>query len=189
MSSQNPFSSPQTATNFKVPAPGGGSTVFGGTLWRSGDCLVVAHQTKLPDRCVKCNTPAVYKKKMKLSWHNPLVYAGLLLGLLPYILMAIALQKRMNVAVGLCPDHIRKRRNAILLGVLGCFAGLGVLVLGIAWENAWIALGGPLMIVVALVYLTIGPRIVWPQKITREHAWIKGVSPEYLDGLPELPLT
>lgn len=38
-----------------------------------------------------------------------------------------------------------------------------------------------------LFYLIVAARIIWPKKITRELAWIKGVTPEYFVGLPEFP--
>jgi hypothetical protein len=188
MSSHNPLASQQAATGLRPPIQSPGSAGFRGSIWRSADCLVVAHKAHLPERCVKCNTPVVYKRDIKLAWHNPVVYAGLFLGLIPYVLLAIALQKRMTVRVGLCPAHVAKRRYAMLFGVLGCFAGLGVIILGIGNDSGWIALGGLVALLGALIYLAFAPRIVWPKKITRELAWVKGVSPEYLAGLPELPL-
>lgn len=189
MSSHNPFASPQTATRFGSPVQNSAaSAVFGGAIWRSGNCLVVGHDTRLPDRCVKCNGATPNKRKMKLAWHSPVAYVGLLLGLIPYVLLAIGLQKRLTVHVGLCSTHVAKRRKAILLGTLGIFAGIAVLIVGGVQENPWIALGGFVLLMFSVFYLVFAPRIVWAKKITRDHAWIKGVAPEYLAGMAEFPL-
>lgn len=66
-----------------------------GDVWREGDVLVCTAGANLPPRCVKCNAPAdMPPRRYIFHWHHPVIYAALLLGVLPYVILAIALRKR-----------------------------------------------------------------------------------------------
>lgn len=180
----NPYAAPQAATNEPISADASGNA------WRSGSDLVVNAQAELPERCVKCNAPAE-RRRFQLTWHTPLAYLGLLGGLIPYIILALVLQKKLTVHVGVCRDHTRKRRRVILLGTLGFLAGLGLLIFGgISLRpptSGIVMLSGFVLLLGSAIYGAAASRIVWPKKIVNQVAWLKGAGPEYLAELPELP--
>jgi hypothetical protein len=125
--------------------------------------------------------------RVRLSWHSPLAYLGLLGGLLPYIIVALIMTKRLEVRVGICQRHIQRRRVLMLVATLGFL--LGVVLVGVAFAgkspNGALVLLGMLVILFSLITAVVGPRVVWPSRIEGDLAWVKGVCPEYLDSLPE----
>jgi hypothetical protein len=78
---------------------------------------------ELPDLCMKCGAPAMVYKPRTFSWHPGWVYVLLFFGVLPFIIVALVLTKRMTVCVPLCHAH----RNHWLLRsliLIGSFFGL-----------------------------------------------------------------
>lgn len=186
MDSSNPYAAPQSAI---IPAELSESQAH---AWRQGDVLIVTARAELPPRCVKCNVPTdeLMIRKFNLVWYPSIAYLGLLLGALPFILLAIILQKKMSVFAAVCADHRRKRRYAMLFAWLGVLAAL-VMIIGGASSGkaagAVIAVGGVLVFLSAVLYGIIGSRLIWPKRINKQFAWIKGACPEYLATFPEFP--
>lgn len=184
MDPANPYAAPQSAMREPILSDAAANA------WRSGSYLVVTALAELPDRCVKCNAPAE-RKRFRLAWHTPLAYLGLLGGLVPYIVLALVLQRRLTVHVGVCRYHTRRRRMAMLLGTLGFFAGFVLLIFGgvslRSPTSGIVMFIGFVLLIGAAIYGAAASRIVWPKKIVNQVAWIKGAGPEYLAELPELP--
>lgn len=86
----------------------------------------------LPSVCAVCGEPADARKRKTFSWHTPLAYLGLLAGLLPFIIIALILTKRMTVHVPLCERHRSHwlwRSFVVVGGLLAIFAlGIGIFV-------------------------------------------------------------
>jgi hypothetical protein len=185
MASVNPYASPQSSEPLIVSAAGTQG------VWRYARLLVVASGAELSDRCIKCNAPANgYRKKVTLSWHSPLAFLALLGGLLPYIIVAVILTRRVTVRVGVCQRHRRRRLLAILFGWLGCLTAIGLFVVGtLARSNAgaWAFIAGMLLLLFSLIGGLLGSRIVTPKRIRDRLAWVKGVDPVYLGEFPEFP--
>jgi hypothetical protein len=59
----------------------------------------------LPQVCMKCGQPAEVWKKKQFSWHSPWIALLLLVGLLPYVIVALILTKRMRVTGPFCANH------------------------------------------------------------------------------------
>jgi hypothetical protein len=81
------------------------------------------YDDELPDVCMKCGAPATVRKAKTFSWHPGWVYVLLLLGLLPFVIVALVMTKRRTVRAPLCDAH----RNHWLwrtLVILGSFFGL-----------------------------------------------------------------
>jgi dienelactone hydrolase len=187
MESINPYKSPQATRRSPV---GSGAGLQG--AWRSGSLLVVSHEAELPDRCVKCNARVGNQRmRRKLAWHSPVAFLGLFLGLLPYIILALMMTKRLTLYVGVCEQHRSKRRNAILVGYVGFFAGFFLMIFfGVVASrggSALLILIGFVLLLVALFYGMLASRVVWPKKIDKDLAWVKGACPEYLAHFPEYP--
>ena len=188
MESTNPYAVPQdrfVSDIFRLRGADG--------PWRSGKLLVVGHKAELPNRCVKCNAQIEReRKRYNLTWHSRLAFLGLLLGLIPYVLIALATQRKLTAHVGVCDEHRRKRRNAVLLGLLGMVVGLVIIVIGAMLRRQptatfWLIVGGVVFSFVALCYASFASRVIWPRKIDRKLAWIEGAGEEYLAALPDMP--
>ena len=124
----------------------------------------------------------------KLAWHSPVAFLGLLLGLLPYVLLAIIIRNKLTVYVGVCAGHRRKRRNAILAGVLGSLVGFLLFIAGAGSARrvgGGLILIGLALLILAIIYGILASRIVWPKVIRKDRAWVKGVCPAFLADLPE----
>lgn len=162
-------------------------------LWREGNLLVMRKEATLPDRCVKSNEPTTRSLKRNLTWHHPAIYFVVLVNLIIYAIVALIVQKRAKIAVGLSDKWFTRRRRAIIIGwttavlasILFCSGtvmlsgvrpdnGLGGLALAVATV---LGLGG-------IIYGVVRSRIVTPARITDTHIWLKGVHPDYMAELP-----
>src|SRR5262245_26714718 len=78
-------------------------------------------QGGLPPVCMRCGADAELERKRQFSWNPSWVYLLILLGLLPFVIVALVLTKRMTVHAPLCRDHKNHwlTRNLIIyLGLL-----------------------------------------------------------------------
>jgi hypothetical protein len=155
-------------------------------LWRDGKMLVAQKDAILPDRCVKCNAPAHgFLLKRNLSWHSPFLYVLVVFpGVLIYILVAMAASKKAKLQVGLCPTHIHKRKNNLLIA-WGLF-GVSVLSFSAAavFSSGWAVVVGFVLLIAAVVWGVVRCNVVSPKRIDQTHVWAKGVCPEFLSTLP-----
>jgi len=167
------------------------STVRG--LWRQGNLLVMEKEATLPNRCVKSNAPASRGLTRKLTWHHPAIYLVVLINIIVYAIVAMIVQKRATIVVGLSDEWFARRRRAItigwtalvLSGLLGCG---GFMAAAINQEDGLAAIAAVVTVVLGLsgiIYGMVGSRIVTPKRMTDTHIWLKGVHPEYLAELPE----
>jgi len=173
----NPYSPPSVPTHATgVGSPGEG-------VFQDGQVLVASRNASFPDRCLKCNAAAEgYRLKRRLTWHGPQWYFLILLNILIYALVASFVQEKMNVLVGLCDVH--RRRRTRLLGL-----GFGIPLLGIAgcsmaMENPNAFGIGTLSVLVGLVLLVVGSQLVKAESIDERFARIRGADPRFLASLP-----
>ena len=61
----------------------------------------------LPAVCMKCGAPATTWKSKTFSWHPPWVYVLILIGLLPFAIVAMVLTKRRTILAPLCARTAR----------------------------------------------------------------------------------
>jgi hypothetical protein len=163
-----------------------------GGVWRQGKLLVMHKRATLPDRCVKSNRPAHGRRlKRDLYWHHPAIYLTILIALV-YIILAVVLQKRAVIHIGLSSEWFAKRRRAILIGWGSVLVAIAMVVLGIATANEYshaLALipMSPLVFLVGTIYGLVAARMVAPKRIADDYVWLKGVHPDFLASLPEWP--
>jgi hypothetical protein len=168
----------------------GGPFVQAPGVWQDGSMLITTTigEVVLPDRCVKCNSPANgYRLRRKLSWHSPLYYLLILVGWLIYVIVALIVRKSAKVHVGLCERHLNNRRTAIYIAWFLCLAGIAAIVMAFATESGGMGLLGIMLLLAAAIYGNYAPRIIYPSKIDERFAWIKGVDREYLSQFPQWP--
>jgi hypothetical protein len=163
-----------------------GVRVGGTQIWRSRKHLVAGLNATLPERCVKCNIATTGQRlKRKLYWHHPAVYLVLIINILVYAIVAGFVRKSAILLVGLCPEHRRQRKLAILTSWILVVLGVGALVAGISYEQPYGIFGGIALFIAGAIYGTTRGRVISARKIDKEHAWVNGVCREYLEELPE----
>lgn len=83
---------------------------------------------ELPDVCMRCGAPADTHRTRTFSWHPQWVHLLLLGGVLPFLIVALILTKRMRVEVPFCAAHKNHWlvRNAVVWTVFVGLIGLGV---------------------------------------------------------------
>jgi hypothetical protein len=171
--------------------------------WRDGKLLIARQGAVLPDRCLRCNSPAErYQFSRTLVWASPWWLLVLLaLGPLLYAITYLIVRKKGKVTVGLCPRHRKKRARIITVSWLIAQAGIGSIVgglvisdnrtptaLGMATEVLIpvLIVGGLLLLVVSVIGGTFGSRVLIPCRIDKNFIWLTKVSPEYLATFPTL---
>lgn len=157
-------------------------------IWRDGKTLVMTKEAFLPDRCVKCNGPANgYRLRRRLSWHEPILYAVIVIAALLYVILALALSKRATVEFGLCPDHVRRRRNLMLTGWVLFLLGLIIPVAAFAYEYLLIGLLGIFLFFGSIIWLTIAYRVANVKRIDDRYVWLTGINEQFLMQFPPIP--
>jgi len=153
--------------------------------WRIGkDVLFVSRGGDLPDRCVKCNGPALRPtKQRKFYWHSSWLYVLIVVSIFLYAIVAAIVRKKVILSPALCEQHTQKRRN-ILLGAWGAFgAGLVAAYFAINSGNVGIALACFLVGLVAAIVCAMLARIVFPVDIDDRGARFKGCGAPFLQSL------
>jgi hypothetical protein len=172
----NPFAPPKAEI-----APAG--EVLGQDCWRSGKLLIMRSGSALPPRCVKCNEPAVTPMKWrKVSWHSPLLFLLILIGLLVYVIVALIARKKAMIAPGLCARHTSRRNGYIAFTWIGFLGGIGLCFA--SGGNGAVVLTGIVLILAALITGTSGTRILYPTRIEGDLVTLKGCGRAFLDTLP-----
>ncbi len=89
-----------------------------------------AEHGELPFICMRCGAPATMVKRKSLAWHPPWVYVLIPAGVLPFVIVAMVLTKRMRLQIPLCDAHKSNWlvRALIIWGSFVVFLGMIVLI-------------------------------------------------------------
>ncbi len=160
-------------------------------VFRQGKRVVMSRTTALPRRCVKTNEPTELSLTRQLSWHTPLAYLGLLLGVLPYVIVALMMRKTHRLRVPLTAQRIRRRRWEIALGWLLIVIGIYVIFSGIdagdRGNGGALIAGGLVAILSGIIWINVAASPVTATRIDDDYLWLKGFHPAYVAELPEFP--
>jgi hypothetical protein len=157
-----------------------------GLVWRSDRRMVLRSETPLPDRCVRCNSPAQgFRLKRKLYWHEPWYYLLILISILVYAIVAICVRKKAVIHIGLCEAHRTERKWFITGSWMAALLGLGLLIAGIAGYGGWLALVGIVLLLGAAICGAAKGPVVSAARIDGGFAWVKGAGQPFLADLPE----
>jgi hypothetical protein len=156
-----------------------------------------ANDRLLPPVCMLCGAPAAVQKRKAFAWHPPWVLALILVGLLPFAIVAICLTKRMTVYAPLCHDHRNHWtwRAWFLWGGLLFFAVLGVTAIALLTATgprqrqleviggllcAGTAVAGLSWLVAAVILQNVG---IHPTQITDRALTLTNVAPAFVEAL------
>jgi Double zinc ribbon len=159
--------------------------------YATGKTFIVPQDAVLPSRCVKCgNSPTEPWLKKTYSWHHPALYF-LMISPIIYVIVALIVRKRIELAVPLCSAHksIRKKRlwaGAILLLTCIPLPVAFATYIGNDPAAAVAVWAGLAMFVVGLVFLTYASPVK-PVLIRGQQATFKGACPEFLARLRPAP--
>ena len=187
------YAPPPSPSSPMTPVP----RLMSDTLYRKGNLLAFHKYAPLPAICLKSNQPATQQLKRNLAWHPPAVYFGLLLGLIPFVILALVLTKKATISIGLSDEWVAIRKRKIARGwgivLLSIALGIGMIVLASAGPRSlgafacFTGLASLVLFFVGLCYGSYGARLVTPARITEDFVYLKGVHPDFLARLPEWP--
>lgn len=147
--------------------------------------LIVPFGAQFPDRCVKCNAPAQgYKLRRDLAWHSPVLYLLLLLNVLIYLVVALAVRRKVSVFVGLCPEHRSRRSSWLVSCSIAGVAAVAGLVAALLLESVGVGIASAVLLVVAIIVAFAVSPVVSAGRITDRHAEVRGCGREFLASFP-----
>jgi hypothetical protein len=154
-------------------------------VWRDGKLLVTIKDATLPSRCVKCNAPSIRHFKRKVEWYPRWVLVVFLLIRIVGIILYFCLRKRATIYIGLCEDHLNKRRFGMLVSGLVMMVGIFMFFSQMSSDpNFGLITLGLLLGLTGLCLLVTIYRTISATKIQEPYVWVKGVSQDFLNELP-----
>src|SRR5262245_45640327 len=120
----NPYAAPQMAGGY-APAPPQQTPGLEG-LWRQGNMLVMHKMATLPPICVKSGQAATQWLKRNLAWHPPWLFVLILVHILLYAVVALIIQKKATIQIGLTDEWMGRRRMRMLIAWGACLGGLAL---------------------------------------------------------------
>jgi hypothetical protein len=159
-------------------------------VWREGSDLHFTYPAQLPARCLACNGPVAKEYQRTWYWHHPGLYFLILLGFWPYAIVALIVRKSATAKVGLCQDHVRRRRRNLALAWGLAVVGTLVLFSSCSLKQDSVALGilaGFATFFAAIIVGMRGSGLLTPKRIDATVARMGGAGVAYLDSLPDRP--
>lgn len=127
-------------------------------------------------------------KPKTFSWHHPGWYLLILPGLLIYVVVGTLMSKRAKISIGLCQAHRARRRNFGLAAFALMLVGLGALFGAVAAEEgSYLGLISGVSLFAAVMLAVFGTRVLYPDRIDRNEARLKGCGDVFLASLPSEP--
>src|SRR5262245_18857141 len=82
-----------------------------------------------PSVCMRCGDQATSRVKKTFSWSPSWVIFFVFLGLLPFVVLALVLTKRVRLQVPMCNNHVNHWwwRNVVTWGGLASLVAIGIL--------------------------------------------------------------
>jgi len=153
-----------------------------GEAWFEGAHLFVRKGGGIPtERCVRCGETASKTLKKKFGWHPSWVWLTILAGLLVYVVVAMCVTKRGELAMGLCPRCARRRRSIILAGIFGVFVAM---IAAFATEMIFVGCFLMLVLFVVPVLSMVLARTLTPVYIDDYIMRLKGADSRVMDQSP-----
>lgn len=169
---------PETASHCKRCSGTLGPEVSTGNIgWRDANSLVIAANTSLPMRCLRCNSASgVRLRKLKIEQYPKRNLATYFVGYRSW--------NRFTIYLPLCALHNFSRGAFVALGVLLIFAGMGAVAAGFGYNRVMLCYIGLFVIIAGFVLTAIKGQPISVQKFNKPLTWLRGISEDYLASLP-----
>ncbi len=163
-------------------------------LWRDGDRLVIRMGAKLPPYCMVTGGPAPYSHPFTQFWHPRWVYMLLLFAVVPYLLLAPFLRKRVDLEVPFGNTLYRRHQRRVNRGIVMMLTG-GLMVIGFAASavGQWISEQIAILLVVGVFLCLAGLQIASSlpmrlniTKVENDLVFVDDIHPDYLNRLPDI---
>ena len=173
---------------------GGGSPAYGAYIpvqqssgiWSDGDTLVVHRNAVLPDRCVKCNAPAGGDRiRRRFAWHHPALYLLILVGLLIYAIVALIVQKKAVLELGICAEHRKHRRMMTTAAWVLLVAAFIAIPVAVRLGSGLVGMLAVVSFVASGVLGYLVTNWIVASKIDDSYVWLKKVDRSYMAGFPQ----
>ncbi len=154
--------------------------------WAEGKILVVRQDDCLPERCVKCNEPALLPIKARtLYYHHWAWYLLILLNIIIYAVLALIVRKKVIVYPGLCAKHRTERLLALWIG-LPIFLGSIFWLIAAIFNSSVLQIGASIvLVVVSFIFGVLRARLLVPIKVNDQYVRLRGAGKAFLDSLPQ----
>ncbi|MGE3795392.1 MAG: hypothetical protein AB7I38_15905 [Dehalococcoidia bacterium] len=120
-----------------------------------------------------------------MHWHHPALYLLLLLGVVPYLVVWLAVRRRTTLTISVCAHHRQVRRRALWAGWGVAGAAIALFAAAAALDNGPLTAFSFLMLVTAPLVSIPGRRLVSCTGIDGSLVRARGASAAFLDGLPD----
>ncbi len=177
---ENPFAAPEG------PEPAEPVRKYRNTqAWRDGEWLVARETLVLTDHCIRCGEPASSRVRQQVSWHGPFIYLTLLLGLIPYFIIAAFSKYRASIHVGLCDAHASERFGLKLLYWTAVAVSVPMMMGALASDIPQLILAALVFMLAAGIAISRGLPLLSPRSQTGRDLWFKGADRGFLATLPD----
>lgn len=158
---------------------------------RDGKRLVVpVLGAKLPSRCVKTNATltdvelAASAKERTLYWCTPWAALAILLNILIFLILHLALRKKIKLAIPISAAGRRIVRNHGFIAWGAVLAAFVLLIAGLVNNLPAVALLAIPAFLFGVIYGSLKASTLRATKLKNGYVWFAGACPEYLAELP-----
>ena len=123
--------------------------------------------------------------KKKFYWHPPAFYLLICAGVLIYAIVAMIVRKSSTIHMGICEEHRSRRKRSIAIAWSAVGISFILIIASAAAEVGGLALFGILLLLGAIIFGIVTTQLLVPTRIDNQGIiWLKGIPPDYLEGLP-----
>lgn len=172
MSSESPYAAPNSDL----------SNTEASKLYSNKHHVIFEADAEWPERCFKCNEDTKGTKKIKLTYVNPWIYLTILITPLVTIILALIFQKKFNINLPICDEHLKKRRNFLIIQ----WSLLALMIAGFvvgATTDSQLLLVLSLVLLLVVVISAIAGRMVHVAKYKQNRLWVRGTGKKFLQSL------
>ncbi len=148
-------------------------------FWREGTMLVVARGVVLPDRCVRCNSPAQGFRLSKAIYPR-LEQLSLLTSLVARLVASLA-GRSSTIEIGLCPRHRALRWFGLILLPVALLAPLAIIFDDALILPAFVVFVGGILLSPSLL------QTIRIRRVDARHSWLQVGTPFLLSIPSRLP--
>ncbi len=160
---------------FSSEASGASQGVNGG--WRDSNLLVIAKNTALQQRCLRCNSSnGVAPRKLRINHYSKSNLLTYFVGYLEW--------KEFTIRLPLCRTHNLSRWGSIVLGISMIFLGIAIAVAGFGYNQVIYCYIGLALVLAGFVTAAIKGHPISVHRSKTPFVWLRGIDQNYLAPLP-----